>query len=189
MGRFDLPETYAVNFARQSVRDSLMSHGEMSIAFAAFHPSRDKDAERYRCPHYDDIYKEKRGDGNCRSCYNTSYTRFKEIARVWAVFTDSPNQEKSTKTGSYTPALKSVHTEFSPELMSGDYIVRVSYWDGRTPLVVEEVYEIDDVQPESLRTGARFGQAYYDVVGQKLQVHREPDTHSLYSYPFKELTL
>lgn len=189
MGRFDFPESFAINLARQSVRDSLMSHGEMAIAFAAFHPSRDKDAERYRCPHYDDIYKDKRGDGNCTECYNTSYTRFKEVARVWAIFTDSNNKETSAKTGTFIPTNKSVHTEFTPELVSGDYIVRVSYWNGKQPMVVEEVYEIDDVQPESLRTGARFGQAYYDTIGQRLQVHKERSDHALMSYPFHELRL
>lgn len=189
MGRFDFPESYAINLARQSVRDSLMSHGEMSIAFAAFHPSRDKDVERYRCPHYDDIYKDKRGDGNCTACYNTSYTRFKEIARIWAVYTDTSNQEKASKTGVYSPDERAVHAEFSPELVNGDYIVRVSYWNGKTPMVVEEVYKVSNSQPESLRTGARFGQAYYDTIGQRLQVNREPRDHALYKYPFEELIL
>lgn len=189
MGRFDFPEPYAIRLARQSLRDSLMSHGEMSIAFSAFHSSRDKDAERFRCPHYDDIYKEKRGDGNCQSCYNTGYTRFRSISRVWALFTDSVNKEDRSKIGTYNPAERMVHTEHSPELLNGDYIVRVSYWDKTQPLVVEEVYKVGDVQRESMRTGARFGQAYYDVIGQKFQASREKSDHALYDFPFKELSL
>lgn len=189
MGRFDFPEPYAINLARQSVRDSLMSHGEMSIAFAAFHPSRDKDVERYRCSHYDDIYKDKRNDLDCTSCYNTSYTRFKEVARVWALYTDTTNNEDQNRQGTWVSSQRNVQTEFTPALMSGDFIVRVSYWDHRKPLVIEEVYRVHDVRPESLRTGARFGQAYYDAVGQKLMVHKEPESHPLFEYPFSSLEL
>lgn len=190
MSRFDFPESYAIDFARRSIRDSLMSHGEMSIAFAAYHPSRDgQEAERYRCSHYDDVYKDKRGDMRCKECYNTSYTEFKSIARVWALYTDSPNTESTSKVGTWTPSTRSIQTEHSPSLMSGDYIVRVSYWNNRTPLVVEDVYEIGEVKSESLRTGARYGQAYYDVVGQTLTANLEPKTNLLYSYPFESLVL
>lgn len=189
MSRFDFPESYAINLARRSIRDSLMSHGEMSIAFSAYHPTRDPEAEQYRCSHYDDVYKDKRGDMRCKSCYNTSYTRFKEISRVWALYTDSPSVERQEKVGTWTPVTKNIQTEHFPHLMNGDYIVRVSYWNGKVPLVVEEVYEISEVKVESLRTGARFGQAYYDIVGQSLNAHKEPDTNPLYDYPFESLVL
>lgn len=187
MGRFDYPEDYSVRLARQSIRESLMSHGELSIAFAAYHPSTDEEAQRLRCTHYDDVYKDKLSENHCSICYDTSYTEFRDIRRVWAIYTDSEEQEVETRRGTWAPRVKNIQTEHSPQLINGDYIVRVSYWEDTKPLVVEEVYRIDSVSPESLRTGARFGQAYFDIVGQKFRASKTDDEHPLYNFPFREI--
>lgn len=182
MGRFDYPEQWAVRQLRQAVLDSLMSHGEMCIFFQAYHSSIDTNAERCSC--YDDIYKDKGGSSGCPKCYNTSFKDFKSVTRCWGLFTDSSNDEKHQKRGTWTSDDRTMQTEGLTILNSGDYVARVSYWDNDKPLAIEGIYVVGEVTVESLRTGVRYGQAPYDVVGQKARVRLLPEDHPIYTYDF-----
>lgn len=183
MGRFDYPEQWAVRQARQSVLDSLMSHGEMCIVFQSFHSSTDPGAERCIC--YDDVYKSQERQ-YCTICYGTSFKGFKEVARVWGIFEDAPRQERQEKRGSWTPDTRRFQTEGLVSLNSGDFVARVSYWDGERPLTIEGVYVLGEVRQESLRTGARYGQSYFDVVGQNSTLNRLTDEHPIYKFNFDQ---
>ncbi|QDH91744.1 hypothetical protein SEA_PHRAPPUCCINO_69 [Mycobacterium phage Phrappuccino] len=178
-----LPEDFGVNQLRKDVRDSLQTAGEQCIVLAMRHPVDDDDAEK--CPVCDDdIYND--GEADCEVCYGTRYAHpVREAAKVWAVFSDQTNDETYTKQGVFQSDVREIQTEAFPRLMEHDYVVRVRRWtpDGRAA-EIEGFYTVDKVIPNSVRTGNRFGQASWDIVGQKATVREVPRTSlAITKYP------
>lgn len=165
-----LVENYSVSLARNSVRDSLMSHGEECIALAMYHVNADE-AIQPRCPVcFDDIYKSP--DQLCSRCYGTTFDLgVKTAARVWGMFSDHVYEETFRQHGVYATDQREMQIEAFPVLMQHDYIVRVRRWDdNHTPLEIEGYYEVTQVTRDSMRTGNRFGQYTWDIIGQKVNV-------------------
>lgn len=166
MAAIKLFEQYAVEQLRRDVRDSLLMAGEECILMTLYRIGVDKDAER--CPDcFDDFYQD--GDGECTICYGTGITGgVKQARRVWALFTDNTQNENYTKRGEWAPDKREIQTEAFPMLMEHDIIVRVRRWSAsHEPLELEGFYSIQGVTQTSLRTGNRFGQYGWDVVGQR----------------------
>ena len=167
MARIDLVEDYAVRLARESVRDSLMSHGEEAIVLPMYHPNKD-DKIVPRCVCFDDIYKQSE-TFTCSLCYGTTFQGGIEQAyRVWCMFGDTPKDEEIDKKGVWVPDTRTIQTEGKPLVMDHDFVIRVSEWSiDHKALAIEGVYEIQTTDRRSLRTGNRFGQSRFDIVGQK----------------------
>lgn len=166
-----LVENYAVTMARQSIRDSLMSHGEECILLQMYHVGEDEGTAP-RCPQcYDDIYKQSDA-ANCKDCFGTTFTGgVKAAIRVWGMFTDHVAAEQIGPKGVWTPDQRDMQCEPFPLLTEHDYLVRVRLWDAsHRPTELEGYYGIQQVTRQSLRTGNRFGQWQWDVVGQKATV-------------------
>lgn len=184
MARIDLPEPYAVRMLRESVKNSLQSHGEQCILLAMYHVVAD--AGLYpRCNLcFDDVYQQ--GETyDCPGCYGTTIQGgVKTAARVWGLFTDMQGIEDQDKQGVWTPDRRVLQTEARPELMEHDYVIRVFDWDreGR-PTDIEGIYTIDKVDLTSLRTGGVYGQTKRDAVGQRANLSRLQDSHPIYRYP------
>jgi hypothetical protein len=182
--RIDLPENYAVRFARQSVNDSLMSHGEEVVVLTAYHVNLDY-ATRPRCPVcFDDMY-QAGAENDCDQCYGTTFQGgVKQAARVWAIFTDAQDKEDHSKHGVWHPIARELHIEPFPDIMEHDWIARVTSWSAdHRPQGVEGLYVCDVVDNESLRTGNRAGQITLDAVGQRAGLERLSEQHSIYKYP------
>lgn len=184
MARIDLVEPYAVRLARQSIRDSLMSHGEECILFHMYHVN-DVPSTQERCPAcFDDIYK---GDEsfNCTRCYGTSYDGgVAQVFRAWGIFTDSLDTEDQGRTGFWHPQNRSLQTEHMPDLWQRDYVVRVEEWTlDHRPVSIEGIYVMKDVSNESLRTGNRAGQTSVDNIAQECEIQRIAEEMPIYSYP------
>lgn len=186
MSRYDLPEDYSVRLLRQSVRDSLMSHGEEAIILALYHASIDQDTQPRCSLCYDDVYHQPE-DQTCTRCWGTTFEGgVKTVARVWALFTDGDtNEEVLSKRGTFNPDTRNVQTEYPPVILSGDYIVRVRRWSrkGHIPVEVEGFYQLGKVDPLSLRTGLRFGQYDWDYVSQTAPVSEVTTSHVITQYP------
>ena len=166
-----LVENYAVTLARQSMRDSLMSHGEECIALQMYHVNVDE-GKAERCPScYDDMYKQSNAI-NCKDCYGTTFAGgVKSAVRVWSMFTDQAVAEQIGAKGVWQPDQRDMQCEPFPQLTEHDYIVRVRLWDSsHKALEIEGYYGLQQVTKNSLRTGNRFGQWQWDVVGQKATV-------------------
>jgi hypothetical protein len=166
-----LVENYAVSMARQSIRDSLMSHGEECILLQMYHIGTDE-GKAPRCPQcYDDFYKQS-AQANCNDCYGTTFAGgVKAAVRVWGMFTDHVAAEQIGPKGVWTPDQRDVQCEPFPLLTEHDYLVRVRLWDAtHRPTELEGYYGIQQVTRQSLRTGNRFGQWQWDVVGQKATI-------------------
>jgi hypothetical protein len=183
MPRIDLPEPYSVSLARQAVRDSLLSHGEECIALQMYHVNDDENIAR-RCPQcYDDIYKQSEL-ANCGDCFGTTFAGgVKTAVRVWGLFTDQATAEQIGQNGVWAPDQRDVQTEPFPLLGEHDFIVRVRMWDSaHRPLEIEGFYGVQQVTRNSLRTGNRFGQARWDVVGQKATITEMQKNAPICSY-------
>lgn len=184
MTRVDLKEDFAVRTLRKQVRESLMSHGEQSIALLAYHPNRDQ--RHPRCPNcYDDDYSQ--GDtSRCTICYGTTFSGgIKAAHRVWTVYTDSPNDEKVQKRGTWQPVPRNVQVESPPSFTQHDFLVRVSGWtrDYR-PESILEICMLDGPDETSLRTGAETAQNFSSLVGSKVRVVQLSRDHPIYQYNF-----
>jgi len=176
-----LVENFAVAQMRRDIRDALQSYGEQAIVLGLRHEIADGDAERCLCD--DDIYNE--GEGDCGVCYGTRFADpVKKVAKVWAVFTDQVADEEFAKTGVWEPDVREIQTEAFPLLMQHDFVVRVRRWtaDGQAA-EVEGFYLVQKVTTDSLRTGNRFGQYVWDVVGQKASVTKVPNSVAITRYP------
>lgn len=170
MPRIDLVEPYAIRHFRQSIRDSLMSHGEECILLHMLHANEVQDNPAYpRCPVcYDDIYNA--GDKfDCPNCYGTTFDGgVKDVYRAWGLFTDSNDSETFGKRGLWHPQASSVMTEHIPDLWQRDYVIRVGEWTVDHRVVsVDSIYVFKDVTNESLRTGNMIGQTKFDNVSQR----------------------
>ena len=182
--RIDLPENYAVRFARQAVRNSLQSHGEECVILHCYHVTQDYDTQP-RCPVcFDDMYQS--GEHyDCDQCYGTTFADgIKSAHRVWAIFTDAQDQEDLTKRGLWHPIARELQTEAFPDLMEHDFVIRVTSWsvDHRVQ-GVEGIYNADVVTNESLRTGNRAGQIVLDAVGQRAALERLSTQMPIHRYP------
>lgn len=183
MPRIDLAEDYSVKLARQTVRDSLLSHGEECIVLQMYHVGTDENSAP-RCPHYDDIYKQSE-NSNCPQCYGSTFAGgVKSAVRVWGIFTDHVAAEQIGQNGVWTPDQRDMQTEAFPLLTEHDFVVRIRMWDSsHKPLEVEGYYGIQQVTRNSLRTGNRFGQFKWDVVGQKATITELQKNSPICSYP------
>lgn len=185
MPRIELVEPYAVRLARQSIRDSLMSHGEECILLHMYHVN-EVDGIVPRCPNcYDDVY-EQGSEYNCPQCYGTTFDGgVKDVYRAWAIFTDAQDSENLTDKGIWHPRDASVHTEHIPDLWQRDFVVRVNQWSlDHRPLSIEGVYVFKQVTNETLRTGNRHGQTWFDNIGQRADVQWISTSMPIYNYPF-----
>jgi hypothetical protein len=167
MAVIKLVEDYAVTSLRNDVRDAMMMTGEQAILLQLYHPG---DADADPCPQCGgDIYNSPEED--CLSCYGTMFNGGVRVAMlVWTVFTDHDVPEQLSQRGVYRPDSRSVQFEAFPMVSEHDVIVRVQQWaSAGVPSVLEGYYILQSVTRRSLRTGNRFGQFSWDVVGQKAQ--------------------
>lgn len=184
MPRIDLVEPYAIGLARQAIRDSLLSHGEECILLQMYHVGTDEGTAK-RCPEcYDDIYKQSES-ANCTDCYGTTFAGgVKSAVRVWGLFTDHVAAEQIGQNGVWAPDQRDVQIEPFPLLTEHDFLVRVRMWDStHKPIEVEGYYGIQQVTRNSLRTGNRFGQWRWDVVGQKATITELQKNSPICAYP------
>jgi hypothetical protein len=172
MAVIKLFEDYSVSQLRKDVRDSMMMAGEQAIALSLYHPG---DSDAVRCPECgDDIYDSP--EAHCTSCYGTMWVGGVRYAmKVWTLFTDHQVSEALGRRGVYEPDKREIQLEAFPVLAEHDIVVRVRSWDADGSVAkVEGFYELQAVEQRSLRTGPRFGQATWDVVGQKAQLAELP---------------
>lgn len=186
MARIDLVEPYAIRLARQSVRDSLMSHGEECVLLHMYHANEVQDTVP-RCPAcYDDVYKQ--GDRyDCNRCFGTTFDGgVAQAFRAWALFTDANDAETFGKRGLWHPIASSVQTEHLPDLWQRDYVVRVASWTPDHRVAdVDGIYVFKQVVNESLRTGAMRGQTVYDTISQRADLQLIADNMPISLYPVK----
>lgn len=186
MARIDLPEPYAIRLARESVRDSLRSHGEEAVLLHMYHANEVQDTVP-RCPAcYDDIYKQ--GDRyDCDRCYGTTFDGgVAQAYRAWAIFTDAQDVETFGKRGIWHPIASSVQTEHLPDLWQRDYIIRVNRWTAdHRPVEVDGIYVLKSVTNESLRTGAMRAQTVYDTIAQRAELSMIAPNMPIYLFPAK----
>lgn len=178
----NLVENYAVNQARQAVKDSLQAHGEQCILLSMYHRFTDYDMPH--CPYCtDDVYT---GSGEvCNICWGTTIQGgVKQAAKVWGMFTDNVEGEVYGKRGVWQADNRQFQTEAYPQLMQHDYVIRVRKWNTNgTPAELEGFYAIKEVTKDSLRTGTRFGQSDSDIIGQKAQVSEVSNITNIAKYP------
>ena len=183
MARIDLFENYAVNLTRQSVRDSLMSHGEEAILLSMYHANADKDFKR--CPScWDEDYNQPE-DNTCTICYGTTfYGGVKQACRAWAIFTDQNQDEEIGKRGVWASDKRKIQTEPFPNLIQHDFVVRIRRWSrDHKPLEVEGFYVCGEVSQDSIRTGNKFGQYSWDSVGQNASLEELSSSEPITKYP------
>jgi hypothetical protein len=185
MPRIDLVEPYAIRLARQSVRDSLMSHGEECVLLHMYHANEVQDVVP-RCPAcYDDVYKQ--GDRyDCPRCYGTTFDGGVASAfRAWAIFTDATDVETFGKRGLWHPIASSIQTEHLPDLWQRDYVIRVARWSSdRRVEEVDGIYVLKQVTNESLRTGGGMkAQTVYDTIAQRAELSMIAENMPIYLYP------
>lgn len=185
MPRIDLVEPYAIRLARQSVRDSLMSHGEECVLLHMYHSNEVQDTVPRCLACYDDVYKQ--GDRyDCPRCYGTTFDGgVAQAFRGWAIFTDAVDRETFGKRGLWHPIASSVQTEHLPDLWQRDYIIRVARWsqDHRVE-EIDGIYVLKQVTNESLRTGGGMkAQTVYDTIAQRAELSMIAENMPIHLYP------
>lgn len=180
-------EPFTVDFTRQSVRSSLAWLGEEAVLLQLW---REGDPGAQRCDLcYDDIYKSpgfmQTTQGICPECFGTTFTGgVRQAVRVWAVFSDHKASEEYGKKGTWDPDSREIQCEPFPQLTEHDIVVRVKTW---TPdHHAQEVfgyYRLQEVTQDSMRTGNRFGQATWDVVGQRANLQLLGPGEPILNYP------
>lgn len=185
MSVIKLVEPYAVTQLRKDVRDSLMTAGELAIALQLYHAG-DKDA--VPCPECgDDLYNSP--EAHCPTCFGTMFVGGVRYGmKVWAMFSEHESTEAITQRGLYEPDSREVQLEAFPLLSERDVIVRVESWniDG-SPEEVAGFYTLQAIKHSSVRTGPRYGQATWDIYGQKGMCSELPNNPKggITTYPVK----
>lgn len=181
MATIKLVEDYAITSARRDVRDALTLEGEQAILLQLFHA---EDVDAIPCVECgDDIYNS--AERECTVCYGTMFEgAVRSANKIWALFGDSTANESLTARGVYTPDNRSVQFEAFPTVGEHDILVRIAQWEGGQPVKVYGYYSLEQVIQRSLRTGSRFGQANWDLIGQKATVDELPPQHrGILNYP------
>jgi len=175
-------EDYYIRTTRQDVRDSLVMAGEQCVLLSMARPEIDKDTPR--CPACnDDVYSST--DGECSVCYGTSmYPPIKDVRRVHGLFADHIVSEQFLKQGMWAADSREAQFEWYPLLVEHDFIIRVRQWDANGRATeLEGFYGVQAVTRDSLRTGTRFGQERWDVIGQRAVISKLAPTLPICSYP------
>ncbi|AEJ94371.1 hypothetical protein SEA_FLUDD_124 [Mycobacterium phage Fludd] len=184
MPRIDLSEPYAVRLARQSVRDSLMSHGEECILIHLYHVPEVEDTVP-RCPFcFDDVYSQS-DQYDCPQCYGTTFDGGISFAyRAWGIFGDALDKETTGKRGVWHPVERTLQTEPFPDMWKRDFVVRVEGWTpDHRPTGVEGIYVFDEVNNENIRTGNHFGTDQLHPLGQTADLQKVSDKMPIYKFP------
>ena len=178
-----LTEDYSVALTRNSVRDAMMYHGEQCIALSMYHVNKDEKTYPRCSVCFDDIYKQP--EQLCTHCYGTTFEGgVKEAYRIWSVFSDKTAGETYGQKGVWSADQREIQCEAFPLLLEHDYIVRIRKWgDNFTPVEIEGYYGVQQVIRNSMRTGNRFGQWTWDVVGQKANVSELQNNSIITSFP------
>jgi hypothetical protein len=142
-----------------------------------------------RCPRcYDDDYAEN-ADYECTICYGTTFQGgIKMMGRVWSIISDNTSDaELLRRFGEFQEDDRMVQIEAVPQVYQHDFIVRVQQWGPDHRVVVPgELMELEQApQPHSLRTGNRFGQAQWDVVGFNTKASLQRQFHPLHTLTFE----
>jgi hypothetical protein len=124
-------------------------------------------------------------DQLCTRCYGTTFDGgVREAVRIWGMFSDHVGVEDFRQHGVWEADNREIQFEAFPELMEHDYIVRVRRWTpDHRPEELEGYYEVNQVTRQSMRTGSRFGQWDWDVVGQKAQCSEIQKNSIIWQYP------
>lgn len=182
-----LTEPWAVTQLRKDHRDALQTVGEQCVVLSMRHAGVD-DADE-RCPEcFDDVYSG--GESGCTVCYGTTFAEpVKHAAKVWGMFSDQDADEQLGQRGVWQSDTRQFETEAFPELLEHDYVVRVRQWDRNGRITeIEGFYGIGKVTASSVRTGDRFGQHTWDVVGQKASIAELASSNGITKYPVLDKT-
>jgi hypothetical protein len=185
-----LVEPFAVTNRRNNIRDALATHGEECVLLQTWHPS-DKDAPACRTCGGDDVYHSagffNTMSGVCPECFGTTYSGgVRDARRVWAMFSDHVASEDYGKRGVWAGDAREIQCEPFPLLTEHDYVVRVKYWSADHRVnEVDGYYAVQAVTRDSLRTGNRFGQSKWDVIGQRAQISRLQQAVPINNYPIQ----
>jgi hypothetical protein len=143
---------------------------------------------------YADVYKQA-GESYCTFCFGTGFEGgFAPTLYIAYALVGEQNEKDWTqeRTGMHTPANPPAQFLWTPSLQEHDMFSRFAAWDGDTPVGESNRYELEEVNPVTLRTGPRkappadpltaggVGVTAQVIVAQSCTVLNLPQHHPLY---------
>jgi len=138
------------------------------------------------------------GNSYCPDCYGTTFTGgFQPTAyHLYMLATDTEDNRRMLQTGQFWRQNPQVQFSWFPQIRQGDLVVRITQWDGDTPLASSTVFQVSNVQPITVRTGPgpsaitpyRTGTQPFSqnqvIVNQICTLENLPPGHPYYQVPF-----
>ena len=131
------------------------------------------------------VYKQS-GNSYCPDCYGTTFTGgFKPIAyHLYMLASDTPEIRRNLTTGQFWQENPQVQFSWYPQIRQGDLVVRISSWDGDTPLLSTTRFQVNNVDVHSVRTGPGNSSDTTIIVNQTCKLENLWPEHPYYSVPF-----
>jgi hypothetical protein len=112
------------------------------------------------------VYKQT-GNSYCPDCFGTTFSGgFQPTCyHTYMLASDTEDDRRNMSTGQFWKQNPRVQLSWFPQIRVGDLVVRVESWNGDTPTVTSERFQVSSVSPQSIRTGPGPGNQYPYRVG------------------------
>jgi len=143
------------------------------------------------------VYKQS-GNSYCPECFGTTFTGgFQPTAyHLYMLASDIEDVRKNLSTGQFWQQNPRVQFSWYPQIRQGDLIARVESWSNNIPTSISELFQVNSVFPQTIRTGPGPAQQYPNRVGttqpfsnttkivsQQCNLENLPPGHPYYSVP------
>jgi len=95
------------------------------------------------------------GNSYCPDCYGTTFTGgFQPIAyHLYMLAADTPDVRRTMQVGQFWQQNPSVQFSWFPQIRQGDLVFRVDSWNEGVPVSVSQRFQVNNVNPITIRTG------------------------------------
>lgn len=107
------------------------------------------------------------GNSYCPDCYGTTLTGgFQPIAyHLYMLASDTPDVRRDLSTGQFWTQNPRVQFSWYPQIRQGDIVFRINSWNNGIPTSCNEVFQVSNVSPVTIRTGPGPSAQYPNRVG------------------------
>jgi hypothetical protein len=112
------------------------------------------------------VYKQS-GNSYCPECFGTTFTGgFQPIAyHLYMLAADTTDVRKNLTTGQFWQQNPQVQFSWYPQIRQGDVVFRIDQWNNGIPVLCNQIFQVSNVAPVTVRTGPGPSAQYPQRVG------------------------
>jgi len=125
------------------------------------------------------------GNSYCQTCYGTTFSGgFKTTCyHLYMLAADTPQVRANLSTGQFWRDNPTVQFGWYPEIRVSDLVVRVTQWNGDTPVATGDRFVVTTTNVSTVRTGPGISYDTTKIINQFTTLENLPPSHPYYNVP------